>query len=240
MNLAIIQVSGVQALVKKHEHIPAGIVGGTVDFEFTDPRWKDLTKTAVFRGCVTRDVIMDGNSVVIPYETVEHPGKKLLVGVFGVDADNNLQIPTLWAPLGMICAGADPSGDVSTDPELPVWAQLQENIEELRNSQSNGGTTDLTGYATERYVQNYAQPKGNYLTEHQDISGKLDASALPTAINTALGQAKASGEFDGQPGKDGEDGYTPVRGTDYWTQADQTAIVNGVLSSLPVYNGEVG
>lgn len=39
-----------------------------------------------------------------------------------------------------------------------------------------------------------------YLTEHQDISGKLDASALPTAINTALAQAKASGEFDGKNG----------------------------------------
>lgn len=42
-----------------------------------------------------------------------------------------------------------------------------------------------------------------YLTEHQDISGKLDASALPTAINTALAQAKASGEFDGEDGQRG-------------------------------------
>ena len=32
-------------------------------------------------------------------------------------------------------------------------------------------------------------------------SGKLDASALNSAINTALGQAKASGEFDGKDGK---------------------------------------
>ena len=39
-----------------------------------------------------------------------------------------------------------------------------------------------------------------YLTQHQDISGKLDASELPTAINTALAQAKASGEFDGADG----------------------------------------
>lgn len=31
-------------------------------------------------------------------------------------------------------------------------------------------------------------------------SGKLDASALPTAINTALAQANASGEFDGEDG----------------------------------------
>lgn len=32
-------------------------------------------------------------------------------------------------------------------------------------------------------------------------TSKLDASALPQAINTALAQAKASGEFDGDPGK---------------------------------------
>ena len=40
----------------------------------------------------------------------------------------------------------------------------------------------------------------NYLTEHQDISGKLDANKLPDAINTALEQAKISGEFDGSNG----------------------------------------
>ena len=39
-----------------------------------------------------------------------------------------------------------------------------------------------------------------YLTQHQDISGKLDASALPAAINTALAQAKDSGDFDGKDG----------------------------------------
>lgn len=39
-----------------------------------------------------------------------------------------------------------------------------------------------------------------YLTEHQDISGKLDASKLPEAIDNALAQAKASGEFDGENG----------------------------------------
>ena len=43
-----------------------------------------------------------------------------------------------------------------------------------------------------------------YLTEHQDISGKLDANKLPEAINQALAQAKASGEFEGEPGADGK------------------------------------
>ena len=56
------------------------------------------------------------------------------------------------------------------------------------------------GFATEKYVKEYAQPKGDYLTEHQDISGKLDANKLQEAINIALAQAKESGEFDGADG----------------------------------------
>lgn len=111
---------------------------------------------------------------------------------------------------------------------------------------------DLTGYATEEWVQEGYQPKGNYaqklelptkvsqldndkgyLTEHQDISGKLDANKLPEAINTALAQAKDSGEFDGYTpiknvdyfdGKDGEDGKTPEKGVDYFTESDKVEI----------------
>ena len=45
-----------------------------------------------------------------------------------------------------------------------------------------------------------------FLTEHQDISGKLDATKLPEAIDTALAQAKASGEFDGAQGPKGDKG----------------------------------
>lgn len=37
------------------------------------------------------------------------------------------------------------------------------------------------------------------------IVDKLDASKLPEAINTALAQAKESGEFNGKDGKDGSD-----------------------------------
>lgn len=108
---------------------------------------------------------------------------------------------------------------------------------------------DLTGYATEEFVvdkiveaevdlSGYAKKselptkvsqldndKG-YLTEHQDISGKLDANKLPEAINSALAQAKASGAFDGADGKDGKDGidgkdgYTPQKNVDYFDGKD--------------------
>lgn len=59
------------------------------------------------------------------------------------------------------------------------------------------------------------------------LADKLNSDDLPTAVEEALAQAKASGEFDGadgQNGKDGADGKTPVRGTDYWTAADKAEI----------------
>ena len=36
----------------------------------------------------------------------------------------------------------------------------------------------------------------------------------------------------GPVGPAGADGYTPVRGTDYWTEADKQEIVEAVLASL--------
>lgn len=51
------------------------------------------------------------------------------------------------------------------------------------------------------------------------ISGKLDADKLPEAINTALTQAKESGEFKGDPGQPGKPGNDYVL-----TEADKTEI----------------
>ena len=57
--------------------------------------------------------------------------------------------------------------------------------------------------------------------------------------------SKGSQGDPGSPGQDGErgpagaDGYTPVKGVDYWTAADKQSMVNDVLAALPVYNGEV-
>ena len=39
--------------------------------------------------------------------------------------------------------------------------------------------------------------------------------------------------IQGETGQTGAAGYTPVRGTDYWTAEDQQAIVNQVLAALP-------
>ena len=137
---------------------------------------------------------------------------------------------------------------------------------------------------------------GDIEAKESTWDAKLNASELPTAINTALAQAKASGEFDGADGKDGatgadginatitgatatvdantgtpsvtvtmggtpsertfafafknlkggkgstgatgaagEDGYTPVRGTDYWTADDIATIQSYIDEKATVF-----
>lgn len=124
MELAKIEVRGTCAKVIYSRKIPKGIVGATITIKYLDPMWDNLVKTVVFRGCVTRDVIDAGEVVTIPHEVVERSSTPLIVGISGADTDNNLVIPTFWADLGIVKDAADPSGDPSADPTLPVWAQV--------------------------------------------------------------------------------------------------------------------
>ena len=79
---------------------------------------------------------------------------------------------------------------------------------------------DSGGYATEKYVQTYAQPKGDY----------LKSTELSDAINTALAQAKESGQFDGK------NGYTPVKGKDYFDGVSPTVAVSktGKITTITI------
>ena len=43
----------------------------------------------------------------------------------------------------------------------------------------------------------------------------------------------------GATGSTGADGKTPVKGTDYFTEADKTEMVSSVIAALPKYTGGV-
>lgn len=205
MEIARIQISGVKAKVLTKKIITAGMIGAEVYIEYTDPAWDKLNKTVVFNGNVIKDVIKPGVIVPVPPETIASPSRHLYVGVYGTDTNNNTAIPTLWADLGEVHTAADPSGDSSTNPSLPVYAQLLElktgpvgpegpkgdsyvltddDIEEIAERAAemvdvpgSGGGGDLTGYAKETWVQQNYQPKGNYLTEVPE--GYAKSSEIP-------------------------------------------------------------
>lgn len=44
--------------------------------------------------------------------------------------------------------------------------------------------------------------------------------------------------IDGEDGTDGEDGITPKKGVDYYTEQDKEEMAQRVLAALPIYTGE--
>lgn len=126
--MIVININKNMACIKCNERLTSGMVGAQCAFSF-DAEWTGLVKTAVFiAGTVQKDVLLTSNECVIPWEVLEKPGYQLYIGVYGVNGNGDLVIPTVYANVGNILPGADPSGDESTDPTLPVWAQLQAGL----------------------------------------------------------------------------------------------------------------
>lgn len=126
-------------LASPPELLTAGMAKAvTVEFVFS-PEWDGLTKTAVFsNGKTTVDVLeanWDGDTVPVPHEVLAVPGRHARVGVYGAD-ESGVVLPTVWVSLGKVQPGADPSGDASADPSMPVWAQLQNQIGDLDDLQT--------------------------------------------------------------------------------------------------------
>lgn len=184
MILAKIQVTDIYAAVVYRKPIPAGIVGAQVQIEYASDLWAGLRKTVVFRGAGTKIPIKDDTVVTIPAEVVEKKSVRLKVGVYGVDADNNIVIPTLWADLGIIQDATDPSGDPTTDPVLPVWAQIQAMIGDLSK-------LDTTAKNNLVAAVNEALTKGG---------GEVDEATVQRIVDEYLA---ANPPAAGDPGDDG-------------------------------------
>jgi hypothetical protein len=159
----------------------------TVQFVFS-PEWDGLTKTAVFsNGKTTVDVLAanwDGDTVPVPHEVLAVPGRHARVGVYGAD-ESGVVLPTVWVSLGKVQPGADPSGDASADPSLPVWAQLQKQI---------GDLDDLKTYNKGNLVDaiNEARSSGGSGGGGYTIGDglKLDAATNTLSVDTAAAVEK--------------------------------------------------
>lgn len=93
------------------------------------------------------------------------------------------------------------------------------------------------------------------ILEESGTGGEMNKEQLQEAVNTALTQAKESGAFDGTNGTtphigtngnwfigetdtgvkaESKDGHTPVKGTDYFTEADKKEITEQVAESVEI------
>lgn len=191
-----ITCKGNSAICTRTERLTSGMVGLQCEFVF-DGAWDGLARTAVFQaGSEKRDVLLQGAVCTVPWEVLKTAGYQLVIGVYGTNAEGTLVIPTVYAMCGGIASGADPSGDVSVEPTLPVWGQMQGMIGDLANlataskdnlvaaineaAKSGGGggsaveldtTLTQSGKAADAKAVGDAlaekQPKGDYLTQNE-------------------------------------------------------------------------
>jgi hypothetical protein len=237
-----IEVTGnIARIVQKPQKITSGTVGMTAEFTF-DSIWDGLGKTAVFRACDEKRIVpvFDG-AVVVPWEVLKEPNVWLSVGVYGTNTDGTLAIPTIWANVCVIRAGATADGDPSADPTPPVWDQLNAEIEKLKDAIDNGeggssgggsggdgsdGTPGKDGFSP---IAKVTQTSSGAVITITDAEGTTTAT-VKNGHDGVDGTA-------GKDGKDGADGKTPVKGVDYYTEAEKEALVQEILDQVPSGGG---
>ena len=203
MIIAKIRVNGAIAKTVYRKVIPAGIIGAQVEFDYDEDIWHELHKTVVFKGAVTKDVVTDANIVTIPHEVVEKPFFQLSIGVYGVNADGNIVIPTLWEDIGDILDATTPSGDTNTDPSPPVWAQIQAmigNLDELETTARDNLVAAVNEVAQSVGGASIAMRVDGGYIQYSTDNGK-------TWVNL-IAEADLKGD-KGADGKDGTNGITP-------------------------------
>ncbi len=98
-----------------------------------------------------------------------------------------------------VIARAKPEAYVYTETEVLNYTSLEKRVSQLeKGGTGSGGAVDPE--VVEQLVD-------EYLAENPPAPGEPGKDGA-----------------DGKDGKDGEDGYTPVRGVDYWTEADKAEI----------------
>ena len=153
----------------------------------------------------------DGGVLLVPEGTETQP----VLNLYGRNADENVTLrgvapaqgdtdaPNLRQVQGLVDGH---------ETNLAAHPYFHEQINALRdrlNALANSDDTTL-----DQMAEIVAYIKSNKSLIDGLSTGKLDVSALPEAIETALAQAKATGEFDGE---DGEDGITPhIGGNGNW------------------------
>lgn len=162
------------------------------------------------------------------------PGKLHVWGFVG-EADNGYtKVERVFA----VRQRNKPADYVFTPPEQITMAEILEELKRVQDVVTPEAVGKLVQeYLSENPVEGSVEVDDTLTYEGfaadakavgDALAKKLDTDKLPVAINTALAQAKESGEFNGAPGDD----YV-------LTDADKSEIAQMAVDLLPKYSGEV-
>lgn len=176
-------------------------VGDNSDYEaefLFDREWDGHIKTARFiKDKDYAEKILENDKCLIPVEVLKHGNLK--VGVFSADmTSTQCEVyvkPSIKESLG---SPAEPTPD--------VYAQIIKMIEDM-------GQSAISEAQIEKAVS-------DYLAKHPIESGITEEQCRRIVADYVTAHREELKGEQGIPGVPGADGYTPVRGVDYWTSAD--------------------
>ena len=102
-----------------------------------------------------------------------------------------------------------------------------------KGEQGERGLQGVQGIQGERGADGAIGEKG---IDGIPATHKWSGTTLYITSASGTSSANLKGE-KGDTGAPGANGKTPVKGTDYWTAADKSAMVSDVLAALPTWNG---
>lgn len=219
------------------EPITEGLIGAYIKVEFENSAWASLIRRVGFKaGSVSISVPVENGYAVLPWEITQSKGKMVFAGITGTTQEGVL-IPTVWVSLGNVQQGTTPGIPEGADPTLPVWAQVEARVIGLEQEWSSEkknleDAADNANEAAEGVNEAVTSANQAAVSAKNAAALAIQEANNATSIANTVQQKLDSGEFKGDTGPQGTAGYTPVKGTDYFTEADKTELVNLVLANF--------
>ncbi|MFI3168502.1 MAG: hypothetical protein R3Y06_00965, partial [Faecalibacterium sp.] len=125
----------IQRTAPQEARIVAGSAGtNAVQFEFEPTVWAALTATAVFQADdVEKSVLITDKTAAyeIPHEVMASAGACLKVGVFGVDCEGQVIVPTTYAKIcDTVLSGANLEAEEAVSETDSIYAQWVATVAE--------------------------------------------------------------------------------------------------------------
>ena len=131
---------------------------------------------------------------------------------------------------GVFQNGETTTSFVFTHGSTSKWEFLTTQIQAESVDYSNAALPSVTNVKTaldELVLKSHTHANKDTLDKLSDLNGKLQYNGSDVGLKGDKGDTGAAGA----------DGYTPVKGTDYWTAADKAEIVADTLAALPTWTG---
>lgn len=235
-------VNHTEISVSNHETLVEGNLNSIfLNFRFS-PEWDNIARVAVFtNGESSVAVNLSSNTCAIPWEVLAAPGK-LLLALRGIDDGGSYVICTENEVLGAV--GKSTANGEIADAQEATPDVLDSLLADMAEIRSMGGIAGLDG----KSAYDIAVEHGFFGTEAQWLASLMGCDGadglnghdgitphIGANGNWYIGETDTGNPSRGANGASGTSGYTPVRGTDYWTAADiaeiqgyvDNAILNG-------------